>query len=113
MPGNSLPAGRPTGCLRTNNGDAMVPVLTAGLALGILPEFFLRDALAEGRLEPILCEWQLPTGAVHWVTPPGGLRPRRVDLLGAFFAEKLAPRGHGTVRPEKSTRPNSTPRPRA
>lgn len=104
---------RPTGCLRTNNGDAMVPVLTAGLALGILPEFFLRDALAEGRLEPILSEWQLPTGAVHWVTPPGGLRPRRVDLLGAFFAEKLAPGGHGTVRPEKSTRSNSTARPRA
>jgi DNA-binding transcriptional LysR family regulator len=99
---------RPTGCLRTNNGDAMVPVLTAGLALGILPEFLLRDALAAGRLEPILSEWQLPTGAVHWVTPPGGLRPRRVDLLGAFFAEKLAPGGHGTVRHEKSTRPNST-----
>ena len=101
---------RPTGCLRTNNGDAMVPVLTAGLALGILPEFFLRDALAEGRLEPILSEWQLPTGAVHWVTPPGGLRPRRVDLLGAFFAEKLAPGGHSTVPAEKSTRPNSTSR---
>jgi DNA-binding transcriptional LysR family regulator len=81
---------RPTGCLRTNNGDAAVPVLIAGLALGVLPEFFLRSALTDGRLQQVLPEWQPPAGAVHWVTPPGGLRPKRVDLLGAFFAEKLA-----------------------
>jgi DNA-binding transcriptional LysR family regulator len=103
---------RPTGCLRTNNGDAMVPALTAGLALGILPEFFLRDAIADGRLELILPEWQLPAGAVHWVTPPGGLRPKRVDLLGAFLAEKLAPCGDSGVLREGNTRPNSRTRAR-
>jgi len=104
---------RPTGCLRTNNGDAMVPILTAGLALGILPEFFLRDALADGRLQEILPEWQLPAGAVHWVTPPGGLRPKRVDLLGTFLAEKLARSDDGGVRHERGTRPRSTTRLRA
>jgi DNA-binding transcriptional LysR family regulator len=103
---------RPTGCLRTNNGDAMLPILTAGLALGILPEFFLRDALAEGHLEVILPEWQLPAGAVHWVTPPGGLRPKRVDLLGAFFAEKLS-HGGDDARRQRSARPPSTTRLRA
>jgi DNA-binding transcriptional LysR family regulator len=104
---------RPAGCLRTNNGDAMVPVLTAGLALGILPEFLVRDALADGRLQEVLPGWQLPAGAVHWVTPPGGLRPKRVDLLGAFFAEKLAHGGDGGIRRARSTRPHSMTRLRA
>jgi len=81
---------RPAGRLRTNDGDAALPVLRAGLALGIFPEFFVREDLATGRLEHILPEWTPPASAVHWITPARGLRPKRVDLLGAFFAEKLA-----------------------
>src|SRR4029077_15473148 len=34
---------RPSGPFRVNNGDAMMPALTAGIGLGILPEFILRD----------------------------------------------------------------------
>src|SRR5215471_11863674 len=41
---------RPSGPLRVNNGDAMMPALIAGTGLGILPEFILRDALAASRL---------------------------------------------------------------
>jgi DNA-binding transcriptional LysR family regulator len=81
---------RPSGPLRTNNGDATLPVLRAGLALGILPEFFVGEDLASGALEQILSDWELPSGAVHWVTPARGLRPKRVEILGAFLAEKLA-----------------------
>jgi len=33
---------RPSGPLRVNNGDAMMPALIAGTGLGILPEFILR-----------------------------------------------------------------------
>jgi DNA-binding transcriptional LysR family regulator len=80
---------RPAGRLRTNNGDATLPVLRAGLALGILPEFFVREDLASGALEQILPDWGLPAAAVHWVTPARGLRPKRVEILGAFLAEKL------------------------
>src|ERR1700741_2577382 len=39
---------RPAGRLRVNNGDAMMPALIAGLGLGVLPDFILRDALADG-----------------------------------------------------------------
>src|SRR6266436_7626751 len=42
---------RPSGPLRVNNGDAMMPALIAGSGLGILPEFILRDALATRLLE--------------------------------------------------------------
>jgi DNA-binding transcriptional LysR family regulator len=80
------PAGGP---LRVNNGDAMLPALTAGLGLGVLPDFILRDALADGRLERVLPEWSLPTSGVHWVTPPGGPKPARIEVLGEFLAEAL------------------------
>jgi DNA-binding transcriptional LysR family regulator len=81
---------RPSGPLRVNNGDAMMPALVAGTGLGVLPEFIVRDALADGRLERVLPEWSLPSTSVHWVTPPGGQRPRRVEVLGEFLAASLA-----------------------
>lgn len=80
---------RPSGPLRLNNGDAMMPALVAGVGLGILPEFILRDALAAGRLERLLPDWALPAGAVYWVTPPGGPRPKRLEVLADFLVEKL------------------------
>jgi DNA-binding transcriptional LysR family regulator len=84
---------RPSGPLRVNNGDAMMPALIAGTGLGILPEFFLREALASNVLERLLPDWSIPLGAVYWVTPPEGPLPKRVDVLGAFLIEKLAQGG--------------------
>src|SRR5229473_3545387 len=96
--GKSATVRRPPGPLRVNNGDAMMPALIAGTGLGILPEFFVRDALADGRLERLLPDWSLPAGAVYWVTPPGGLRPKRVEVLGDFLAQRLSPRtAHGAT----------------
>ena len=82
---------RPSGPLRVNNGDAMMPALVAGVGLGILPEFIPRPALDDGRLERLLPDWSLAAGGVYWVTPPGGLRPKRVEVLGEFVAAALAP----------------------
>jgi DNA-binding transcriptional LysR family regulator len=81
---------RPSGPLRVNNGDAMMPALLAGTGVGVLPEFIVRDVLADGRLERLLPDWSLPSSSVHWVTPPGGQRPKRVDVLGEFLAASLA-----------------------
>jgi DNA-binding transcriptional LysR family regulator len=94
---------RPSGPLRVNNGDAMMPALVAGTGLGILPEFIVREALAAGRLERLLPEWSVPSGSVYWVMPPGGPRPKRVEVLGDFLVEKLA-------RPAKGGRPASPAR---
>lgn len=80
---------RPSGPLRVNNGEAMLPALIAGIGLGVLPEFIVGAALADGRLQRLLPDWSLSSGSIHWITPPGGLRPRRVEVLGDFFARKL------------------------
>ncbi len=82
---------RPSGPLRVNNGDAMLPALIAGIGLGALPEFIVREALADGRLQRLLPEWTLASGAVYWLTPPGGPRPKRVEILRDFLMSKLSP----------------------
>jgi DNA-binding transcriptional LysR family regulator len=81
---------RPSGPLRVNNGEAMVPALIAGIGLGILPEFILRDALAAGSLERLLPDWSIASGAAYWVMPAGGPRPKRIEVLADYLVEKLA-----------------------
>ena len=81
---------RPSGPLRVNNGDAMMPALIAGIGVGILPEFFLREALAAGLLERLLPDWSIPLGAVYWLTPPEGPRPKRVEVFAEFLIERLS-----------------------
>jgi DNA-binding transcriptional LysR family regulator len=86
---------RPSGPLRVNNGDAMMPALLAGTGIGMLPDFFLRESLEAGLIEKVLPDWSIPLGAVYWVTPPEGPLPKRVQVLGEFLTERLAQRHRG------------------
>jgi DNA-binding transcriptional LysR family regulator len=81
---------RPTGQLGVNNGEALVPALLAGLGIAALPEFIIGDALRQGKVDAILTEWELPQSAAHFITPPGGPRPARVELLADFLLKRLA-----------------------
>jgi DNA-binding transcriptional LysR family regulator len=89
---------RPAGPLRVNNGDAMLPALIAGLGLSVLPDFLIREALAYGRLEIVMRECTPRGGSVHWLTPPGGRRPKFFALLSDFFHQKLSQR---TLQPKR------------
>ncbi|MGX9391448.1 LysR family transcriptional regulator [Nitrobacteraceae bacterium UC4446_H13] len=82
---------RPSGQLRVNNGEAVLPALIAGLGIADLPDFIVGDAIAAGQVEVILKDWKQTEGAVHLVMPPGGPRPARVEALIAFLADRLAP----------------------
>jgi DNA-binding transcriptional LysR family regulator len=81
---------RPSGQLRVNNGDAVLPALIAGLGIADLPEFIVGDAIAAKQLEVILKDWKQTEGAAHLVMPPGGPRPARVEALIEFLAGRLA-----------------------
>jgi len=84
--GGEVATVRPSGPLRVNNGYALLPCLVAGLGLGVQPEFIARAALAAGELEIVLPDWSLPASAVYWVTPPGGLKSRPIDILADYLA---------------------------
>jgi DNA-binding transcriptional LysR family regulator len=81
---------RPGGQLRVNNGEAVIPALLAGLGIADLPEFIVGDAIRSGELEVILKGWKQPEGAVHLVTPPGGPRPARVEVLADYLTKHFA-----------------------
>ena len=76
---------------RVNTAPSILLVI-AGIGLAVLPEFIVRDALADGRLERLLADWSLPAGAIYWVTPPGGLPPQRVKVLADLLFERLGKR---------------------
>jgi DNA-binding transcriptional LysR family regulator len=78
------------GPLRVNNADALEPALRAGLGVALQPEFIVWRDLAEGRLEAVMQDWPTPVVALHLVSPPGRLRPARVQVLFNFLAERFA-----------------------
>ena len=79
----------PTGPLFANNGDVMVPLLTAGVGIAALPDFIVEEALRAGALVPILTDWSLPGASLHLLSPPSRLRPARVQALSDHLAEAL------------------------
>ena len=81
---------RPAGPLRVNNGEALMPAVLAGLGIADLPEFIVGEAISSGEVEVILKDWKQSEGAVHLVTPPGGPRPARVEVLADFLTKKFA-----------------------
>ena len=80
---------RPGGPLRSNSGDALIPALRAGLGIALLPDFIVADDLATGALVRILLPWRPPAIALHLMTPPSPLRPRRVAVAIDFLAAGL------------------------
>ena len=77
---------RPRGPLKANSGDALLPALRAGLGIALLPDFIIADDIARGTLVPILTDWRRQPVALHLMTPPGTLRPARVEALIDYLA---------------------------
>ena len=80
----------PSGPLRVTNADALLPTLLEGGGVAELPDFIVADYLADGRLEAILCDWNLPSGVLSFVTPSAQARPAKVEAVAEFFAARLA-----------------------
>lgn len=80
---------RPRGRLRVNNGEAMLPSLRLGHGIAVLPDFIIDDDLASGSVVPILSGWSVPRAALHLVTPPGTIRPKRVTVLIDYLTQRL------------------------
>ena len=80
---------RPHGRLRANNSDVMLYSLRSGHGIAVVPDFIIDADLASAAVVPILEEWRPQPVALHLVTPPGKIRPRRVTALIEFLTERL------------------------
>lgn len=76
-----------TSRFRSDNAEAFLPALAAGLGFGLFPEFMVGEGLASGRFERVLPDWDVPSIALYLVTPSSSLRPVRVTALLDYLVE--------------------------
>ena len=79
---------------RSNNSDALMQALEAGLGIGGLQTLIGADALAPGRLVRVLPDWRLPDRYLYAVFPDARFIPDKVRKLVAGVSEVLG----GTVQ---------------
>lgn len=82
---------RIAGRLRANNGDALREAALHGQGLVLLPTFIVGDALAAGRLVPVLDAWLPPPNAVHAVYPANRHLSPKVRAFVDFVAGRFGP----------------------
>jgi DNA-binding transcriptional LysR family regulator len=81
-----------TGPLHANNGDLLAQAAEAGMGIALLPDFIVEDALAAGRLKPVLCEWQAPAITINAVYSSARRVPQKTRAFIEFLLGQLAPK---------------------
>ncbi|MCV4290841.1 LysR family transcriptional regulator [Pseudomonas capsici] len=74
-----------TGPLHANNGDLLAQAAEAGMGIALLPTFIVEKAVEQGRLIPVMCDWQAPPISINAVYPSA----RRVPLKTRAFLDFL------------------------
>ena len=73
------------GRFRTDNGEGVREAVLAGLGFAVLPTWFFGNELTDGRLVPVLTDWEPPTSPITAVYPSRrNLAPRTravIDFL--------------------------------
>lgn len=83
----------PSAVFRANSSEAVLYAVESGLGIGLLPEFQVREAVADGRLTRLFVDWNIPSlpfYAVHTGPRTIPLRTRTVlDFLIEVSADLL------------------------
>lgn len=85
-----------SGPLHTNNGDLLAVTAEAGMGIVLLPLFIVGDAIREGRLVPLLTEWQAPPIAVNALYASARRVPLKTRIFIDFLVSRLADGGLAT-----------------
>ncbi len=78
---------RVNGVLASNSGSMQLAAAKAGIAVAFLPQFYLNDALAEGRVVKILENFQHSASFLYALYPERRLLPLKVRVFIDFIAE--------------------------
>ncbi len=75
--------------MRANNGDILLKAAIDGLGVLGGPTFICYEAIAQGLLQPILCDYELPQSAVYVMYPRQRHLPQRLRVLINHLAASL------------------------
>jgi DNA-binding transcriptional LysR family regulator len=75
------------GRLRSNNLSSLVTAAQADMGITIVPYYVATQAIAAGRLRPIMTEYLLPDQEIHAIYPSPKLVPAKVTALIQFLKE--------------------------
>lgn len=78
--------------LRTDAALPLRALVEAGAGLSVMDQFNAEAGVAAGTLVRLLPQWQLPSGGIHAVWPPGRHTPAKVRAFVDFYAEWMARR---------------------
>ncbi|MBI1261083.1 MAG: LysR family transcriptional regulator [Rhizobiales bacterium] len=88
-----------SGPVLSNNSDALMPSLLAGLGFALIPDFLCHDYLRNGQLVEALTDWHAPTLKLHAMYPQGRHLSIKVRAFVDFMAEKFGADTAPWVRP--------------
>lgn len=74
-----------------NNIETRVCFALQGLGIACLPDFSIREALADGRLQPLLTSYVAQTGVFHVLWPSGRQMQPKIRALVDFLSERVFP----------------------
>lgn len=86
----------------SDNAEAFLPALEAGLGFGLFPEFMVREGLESGKFKRILPTWEGPTLGLYLVTPPNSARPARVTEFMNYLVKAFSKSPCCTLKPRIS-----------
>ncbi|WP_256932755.1 LysR family transcriptional regulator [Psychrobacter sp. BF1] len=75
--------------MKANNGDFLLDMAIKGKGIAFLPTFITYKTLAQGKLLPILQNYQLPLSSAYAVYPNNRFLSQRCRLFIDFIAERF------------------------
>ncbi|MCD9085745.1 LysR family transcriptional regulator [Stenotrophomonas sp. SY1] len=78
-------------CMRANNGEVLREAAIAGMGIALQPDFIIGDALADGRLMPVLPDWETPAIGIYAVYPNRSHLAPKVRSFIDYLVEQLEP----------------------
>jgi DNA-binding transcriptional LysR family regulator len=75
--------------IKTSSTQTVTSLLLQGAGIGVLPDYSATELLQQGLLQRLLPDWQLPSGGIYAVYPPGPHRPAKVKQFVAFLQQAL------------------------
>lgn len=98
MDGKKVVTMRPQGRFKADHGGCLTAAALAGVGVGRLPDEFVDEHIAAGRLVQVLKRFPLPPAGIYVVRPPGQHPARKIRILTEMLIESFERNCPASVR---------------